>query len=153
MIWPTFTTRLNYIYNPWQNMTRDNLFQFNSQRQERKECLRNRDLPIFHASSQAVVTRRRHILNRQLTQAAGHHRHGPELAFGPQAGAVSVLSVQSVFRAPAYRSVVRAHKRHLHADGEPLRTALPQRKFKFFKRSVVTAYRRSLVPLVLRIKR
>lgn len=83
-------------------------------------------LPILHASSQAVVTRGRHVLHRQLAQAAGHHCHSAKLAFWPQTRAVGVLSVQSVLCAAADSSMVRAHKRHLHADGEPPQTALPR---------------------------
>lgn len=79
-------------------------------------------LPIFHACSQAVASRGGHVLHRQLAQAAGHHRHSTELAFGPQTWAVGVLSVQSVLGAAANSSVVRAHKWHLHADGEPPQT-------------------------------
>lgn len=70
-------------------------------------------LPILHARPQALVTGGRHVLDGQLTQAACHHGHRPELALG--GGAVGILPIEPVLRAAAHGPVVRAHERHLHA--------------------------------------
>lgn len=67
-------------------------------------------LPILHASLHALFAGRRHTLNRQLSQAASHHRHSSELAAGACVGAIGVLSVKPVLCVAAYTpAVVRAH--------------------------------------------
>lgn len=83
-------------------------------------------LPIFHASSYALVTWRGHALDRQLPKAPGHHGHSFELASSTSARTVSVLSIEPVIRATAHGPVVRANKWHLHPVSEDAR--LPQKK-------------------------